>query len=1450
MTGFWCGGVRQRGGAMASSWRGDRGRAHAGFRSRYWLASTSSVSALALAAVAWPTSSALAVCSTSGAAPVTFTCSGTVTTINTTNATSPNANTVDRNQFFNDSISGTINTGAVINGAGFNLTSAVNGSTVSLTNNGSVTSTVAPVVELGGSGTNSTLTYGGSGNIQAATAGAALSVLGAGTGSASITVSGTSTIQAQIAGAAFNGQGIVVNASTGGTASVVVQAGGLVQGTNGVEFDFTGTNSVNNAGGIGTNLTATPGVISVNGIAGDSLNDNSIAVTNQGTGTISGSNAGITVRSGGSVAITNNLGGSITGTGATSFGIGAGSVTGSNAGTISGITSGIDTTGAATLDHQNGTSVNLTSNSGSILGTGAGGNGINAWTSVNVTTNSGTIQGGQSGIVGDISGGGFSVTIGTNSNTISGLALNGITDLGGTVTVTTNAQGATISGGGSGIVGGSVGVGSNAGTISGGTGSGIVSGGNLSVTNASTGTISGGSAGINFGGTTATVTNNGGLIAGGNQGVFLSAGSASITNGTGGTISGTGAGGDGIFTSASSVAVTLGNAGTVSGTSIGIGAPAGGTLTITSNTGSITGGLSAISTSGTATITNNSGGQITSGAGGGAIEMGAGLLTLTNSGLVSGGSAGAISSSVGSLNITNNSGGTITSANAALGAIFFTASSTIANAGSITATGAGTVGIFASGAGANLTITGNTGAITATGTNAIGVAASTMTVTNNAGGTISGDLDGINQQAGTGPATINNMGTISGAGRTGVRLGNNATVNNISTGTITGVTGIVFRDPTASNTPIVNGSVFNSGTITGTGGTAINFSTAPNGSGPFTLTLGPGSVINGNVLGKAGTADNFQLGGTGSDTFNLSNFGAAQQYQGFTTFAKIGSSTWTVTGTFAQTQGWTVSGGTLLVNGDLSNATSTTVTAPGILGGTGSVGNTNINGGTLAPGVNGVGALAIKGNLAFQSASLYMVGINGSAASHATVTGSATLAGSVQAVFQGGALQQKYAILTAGSVSGTFSNLTTTSLPAFITASLSYTPTEVDLNLTTVSPSALGLTGNQTAVLTAMEQAFNSGGGALAGLSGLSGAQLAAALNALSGEGLSGAEEGAFGAGGMFLSALWDQVESWLTGEPRGDGGGAMAMGYAAAKPVAPVFKATPLKAAPYVPQWRTWTAGFDGSWSLKGEAQQGSADLSHRSAGGVAGVDRQVAPDLLVGAAVGGSASSFSVPDRATTGTLDGAHIGVYAVGRRAGWYTAGTVSFQVFDNKTSRTVAGVGPTEIETARFNSDMVGGRIETGFRQAYGSFTVTPFAALQFATLHLAGFTESGTTVGGAPGVLGLTVSAHNVNSLPTFLGVQFDNRMVLANGMTWTPYARVAWVHEFDPNRDIAASFITLPAASFTVDGPRAAPDSAHVDVGSKLAVSHNVFLFDSFDGEFAPRSQMYAGKAGVLVNW
>ena len=85
-----------------------------------------------------------------------------------------------------------------------------------------------------------------------------------------------------------------------------------------------------------------------------------------------------------------------------------------------------------------------------------------------------------------------------------------------------------------------------------------------------------------------------------------------------------------------------------------------------------------------------------------------------------------------------------------------------------------------------------------------------------------------------------------------------------------------------------------------------------------------------------------------------------------------------------------------------------------------------LSGGTLAPGTAGVPgtSMTITGNLAFQSGALYVVYLNPTTSTFANVTGTASLAGTVNANFASGSyLTKQYVILQSAGISGTFSGL-------------------------------------------------------------------------------------------------------------------------------------------------------------------------------------------------------------------------------------------------------------------------------------------------------------------------------------------------------------------------------------------------------------------------------------------
>ena len=84
--------------------------------------------------------------------------------------------------------------------------------------------------------------------------------------------------------------------------------------------------------------------------------------------------------------------------------------------------------------------------------------------------------------------------------------------------------------------------------------------------------------------------------------------------------------------------------------------------------------------------------------------------------------------------------------------------------------------------------------------------------------------------------------------------------------------------------------------------------------------------------------------------------------------------------------------------------------------GSGTVGTTQVNaGGFLVPGPVGTpGTMTVTGNLAFQSGAFYVVQVNPTTASTTNVSGTASLAGTVAAVFAPGTyVSRSYPILTA-----------------------------------------------------------------------------------------------------------------------------------------------------------------------------------------------------------------------------------------------------------------------------------------------------------------------------------------------------------------------------------------------------------------------------------------------------
>jgi uncharacterized protein with beta-barrel porin domain len=80
--------------------------------------------------------------------------------------------------------------------------------------------------------------------------------------------------------------------------------------------------------------------------------------------------------------------------------------------------------------------------------------------------------------------------------------------------------------------------------------------------------------------------------------------------------------------------------------------------------------------------------------------------------------------------------------------------------------------------------------------------------------------------------------------------------------------------------------------------------------------------------------------------------------------------------------------------------------------------------------------------------------------------------------------------------------------------------------------------------------------------------------------------------------------------------------------------------------------------------------------------------------------------------------------------------------------------------------------------------------------------------------------------------------------------SRFAWVHDYDPDRSISATFQTLPGASFVVNGAAQASDAALTTASIEMKWRNGWSAAATFESEFSDVTSSYAGKGVIRYAW
>ncbi|WP_426418010.1 autotransporter domain-containing protein [Bradyrhizobium genosp. A] len=668
-----------------------------------------------------------------------------------------------------------------------------------------------------------------------------------------------------------------------------------------------------------------------------------------------------------------------------------------------------------------------------------------------------------------------------------------------------------------------------------------------------------------------------------------------------------------------------------------------------------------------------------------------------------------------------------------------------------------------------------------------------------------------------------------------------------------------------------NGSATLSGTNTYTGATVVN-----NGFlalvGPGSISLSSGvSVSNGGVFDISGVGNSaptaayitsllsmdrtgFVLLGANQLVLTNANgtFGGmiadGGSYGGIGGQLVLAGGRETLSGVNTYTGPTYVDAGTLTITGSIVSAVF--VNSGGVLSGRGVVGATTINAGGLLAPANPGSALTVQGSLAFATAGAYLVEINAGVADRVNVNGPATLGGNLIVALVGATIvKQPYLILNAtGGIAGTFAGIN--NLPAGLQGSAAYDANNLVLSLS-LNYNALGnLNANQKNVGNALSQFFNASGSIPVSYVGLS----PAALSQIAGEAATGSQQMTFQAMSQFINTLLDPFmggrETTPAASPTtGYAEGGSASAYASSNATrsereraayAAVFTKASLRQA-YDPHWSVWASGFGGSQTTDGNAAAGSNAATSRIFGMAAGADYLLSPRTITGFALSGGGTNFSVANSGT-GRSDLFQAGAYVRHTSGAAYVAGALAYGWQEVTTDR----MAMAERLHAEFNANALSGRIEGGYRVAIRWAGVTPYAAGQFTTFWLPAYAETPVFGNGA---FALAYGAQTATDVRTEFGVRADRSFALMTGLL-TLRGRLAWAHDFNPDRNIAATFQALPGASFIVNGAAQASESALTTASAEMTWRNGWSALVTFEGEFSHVTASYAGKGAVRYAW
>jgi hypothetical protein len=428
------------------------------------------------------------------------------------------------------------------------------------------------------------------------------------------------------------------------------------------------------------------------------------------------------------------------------------------------------------------------------------------------------------------------------------------------------------------------------------------------------------------------------------------------------------------------------------------------------------------------------------------------------------------------------------------------------------------------------------------------------------------------------------------------------------------------------------------------------------------------------------------------------------------------------------------------------------------------------------------------------------------------VTGTATLSGNLDVNWSGGAIANRYNLLTAGTRSGTFATVDTAGFAPGIAVSVDYYATGADLVLVASLAGTTDLADNQRTIADTVSAAFNDGeslAGSLAELFAIDPVDLGGALSSLSGE------INAYAA----TELGWSATEAVLDQLTDPDGCAPQPTGVFCTQAFASGSAAV-----------------------LAGDPDQGSHDTTQSGVTlGVAATTR-VDADTLLGGVVSISQSRAAIDglgDAEVASVRFGASLTQHwqsaylALGAMAG---AGL-------GETSRGLA-LDTTATASGDLAQAYLGFRAELGADLPLnGETALTPFAALSWAGTGTAGYAE---TVSGGLGDVALVYG----DAFRTRSSMDLGVRLASGAADALTIGGSLAYRHVLGADNIVVTEFAGLEGYGFGVTPATQPTDQLLLSADAAMALGTGATLGVKLDAGLAEGYSALAGKVSLNGQW